>query len=126
MVARPDGVPVAFHTGMPTSQTIAERRPALPGVELPARPPEVRSAPRRLLGEILVDEGLITQGQLDEALWVQAEQSPQIPIGQILVEQGAIRREQLDAVLDKHRLGDLLVTMNAITREQPRARSPRG
>jgi hypothetical protein len=74
--------------------------------------------PRRLLGEILVEEGLITRRQLDAALRVQAEERPQTPIGELLVEQGAIRPEQLDAVLDKHRLGNLLVAMSVITREQ--------
>jgi hypothetical protein len=80
---------------------------------LPA-PPEAK--PRRL-GEILVDEGLITRGDLESALRAQATR-PHTPIGQLLVEQGAIRREQVEAVLDKHRLGKLLLTMGAITREQ--------
>jgi hypothetical protein len=83
--------------------------------ELPAVPSEGR--PRRLLGEILVDEGLITRNELDAALKAQAER-PHTPIGQLLVERGTIKRELLDAVLDKHRLGKLLLAMNVITSEQ--------
>jgi hypothetical protein len=89
-----------------TGSLVADSLPAAPE----ARPP-------RRLGEILVDEGLITRSDLEEALKAQATR-PHTPIGQLLVEQGAIKREQVQAVLDKHRLGKLLVTMNAITREQ--------
>jgi type IV pilus assembly protein PilB len=80
-------------------------------------PAAAEPKPPRRLGEILVDEGLITRGDLEEALKAQATR-PHTPIGQLLVEQGAIKREQVQAVLDKHRLGKLLVSMNAITREQ--------
>jgi type IV pilus assembly protein PilB len=64
-----------------------------------------------------VDEGLITRNELDAALKAQAER-PHTPIGQLLVERGTIKRELLDAVLDKHRLGKLLLAMNVITSEQ--------
>jgi hypothetical protein len=86
--------------------------------EPPAAPSEARPASRRLLGEILVGEGLITRRQLDAALRVQAEQRPDAPIGELLVQQGAIRPEQVYAVLDKHRLGNLLVSMTLLTTEQ--------
>jgi hypothetical protein len=88
-------------------------RPAGP----PPAPLEAQPGARRLLGEILLDEGLVTRSQLAAALRAQADR-PHSPIGELLVEQGAIRPEQLDAVLDKHRLGDLLVAMGLITREQ--------
>jgi hypothetical protein len=88
-----------------TSSPVAEPLSAAP-----------ETKPRRL-GEILVDEGLITRGDLEGALRAQARR-PHTPIGMLLVEQGAIRREKVEAVLDKHRLGKLLVTTNVITREQ--------
>lgn len=74
--------------------------------------------PRRLLGQILVEEGLITRHQLEAALRVQAERASGTPIGQLLVEQAALRQDQLDAVLDKYRLGHFLVETNAISRDQ--------
>jgi Type II secretion system (T2SS), protein E, N-terminal domain len=84
---------------------------------IPESPPEASARPRRLLGELLVDEGLISRSELDAALKVQAAH-PHTPIGQILVERGVIKREQIDAVFDKHRLGNLLVSMGVITSEQ--------
>ena len=89
-----------------------------PAGEPPAVPSEARPASRRLLGELLVGEGLITRRQLDAALQLQAEHRPQAPLGEPLVEQGAIRPEQVYAVLDKHRLGNLLVSMELLTSEQ--------
>ena len=89
-----------------------------PAGEPPAVPSEARPASRRLLGEFFVGEGLITRRQLDAALQLQAEHRPQAPLGELLVEQGAIRPEQVYAVLDKHRLGNLLVSMELLTSEQ--------
>jgi hypothetical protein len=96
--------------------TVAAIMTSRPMPESPAAPPEARPGSRRL-GEILLDEALITRSDLDAALKVQARR-PHVPIGQILVDQGSIKPERLEAVLDKHRLGKLLVAMNAITREQ--------
>jgi hypothetical protein len=83
--------------------------------------PEPRSR-RRLLGEILVDEGRVTAEQLDAALRVQADHPPGTPLGRILVEQGLLTQAELMAVLDRHRkkyrLGDLLVETNACSEEQ--------
>jgi hypothetical protein len=47
-----------------------------------SRDPHMR---RRRLGEILLDEGLVTREQLEAALRLQAEERPGVPIGQILV-----------------------------------------
>lgn len=101
-----------------TSKPSAQPNPGAPGPERSPAASGAKHAPRRLLGEILVDEGLITKHQLEAALRTQAELRPQAPIGELLIEEGAIRREELNAVLDKHRLGDLLVAMGLITREQ--------
>lgn len=45
-------------------------------------------------GELLVEEGLITEQQLQDALDLQRD-NPKIPIGEILLTQGVIDREQL-------------------------------
>ncbi len=83
-----------------------------------------RLSRRRLLGELLVGEGLISQIQLEQALRLQAEGGLETPLGQILLEQEIITRAQLTEVLNKYhkkyRLGDLLVETNTITEEQLR------
>src|SRR5215470_1656835 len=85
-------------------------------------PPPVPEARRGLLGEILVREGLINEGQLSNALVVQRETEPTTPLGQILVRQGVITQRQLNNVLDryrkKYRLGDILVETETITEHQ--------
>jgi len=87
--------------------------------EAPSPVPEAR---RGLLGEILIREGLINEGQLSTALIVQHEAEPTTPLGQILVRQGAITQRQLNNVLDryrkKYRLGDILVETETITEHQ--------
>lgn len=94
-------------------------RGAAPG---PAALPGPRPARRRLLGDLLVREGLATRAQLDAALRTQQERGTYTPIGQILVDGGLITQEQLEVVLEKYdktyRLGDILVETNAITEEQ--------
>ncbi len=54
---------------------------------------------RKKLGELLIEEGLITPLQLKEALRIQAQKGGQI--GSILVETGAITNEQLIEFLSK-------------------------
>jgi len=79
-------------------------------------------ARRRLLGDLLIREGMITRAQLDEALRAQARSDEPRPVGEILVDRGVITQSQLNFVLDKYhkkyRLGDLLVETNTITEEQ--------
>ena len=81
-----------------------------------------RRGRRRPVGELLLEEGLITREQLEAALRAQQNGSSGFPVGQILVEQGAVTQRQLGLVLDKYRkkyrIGDLLVETNAITEEQ--------
>ena len=80
-------------------------------------------APRtRLLGELLVREGLVTEAQLAAALHAQEANPDGTPIGQLLVEQGALSPADLEAILKryhkKYRLGDILVETNAISETQ--------
>lgn len=87
----------------------------------PARATAADGRRRRLLGEILLDEGRITAGQLAAALRAQADR-PDTPLGQVLVEQGALTQPELRLVLERYnrtyRIGDLLVETNVITEEQ--------
>lgn len=81
------------------------------------------SPPRtRLLGELLLQEGLVTEGQLTSALRAQEASPDGTPVGQLLVEQGALSPADLEAVLHryhkKYRLGDILVETNVISETQ--------
>jgi Type II secretion system (T2SS), protein E, N-terminal domain len=87
-------------------------------------PRRCASAPTqtRLLGELLVQEGLVSETQLATALRAQKASAHGIPIGQVLVEQGALSPADLKAMLDryhkKYRLGDILVETNVISETQ--------
>ena len=74
------------------------------------------------LGELLVQEGLVTQVQLVDALTRQRLQGKRVALGQILVSQKVVTQRQLDTVLDtfgkRPRLGDVLVRHGAITPQQ--------
>ncbi|HWC02760.1 MAG TPA: hypothetical protein VHF87_08320 [Methylomirabilota bacterium] len=76
----------------------------------------------RLLGELLLREGLVTEAQLATALRAQEASSDGTPVGQLLVEQGALSSSDLEMVLrryhKKYRLGDILVETNAISETQ--------
>jgi hypothetical protein len=99
------------------------------GHEAVALPPLVQprrvasSPPRtRLLGELLLRERLVTEGQLTSALRAQEASPDGTPVGQLLVEQGALSPADLEAVLrryhKKYRLGDILVETNVISETQ--------
>ncbi len=74
------------------------------------------------LGTLMVRAGLITAGQLQEALRVQREQDVYKPVGQILVDQKSISAKQLNLFMDKchkrARLGEILLKSKIITGEQ--------
>jgi Type II secretion system (T2SS), protein E, N-terminal domain len=106
------------HLSAPRSPS---RAVAAPVVVRPRRAPA--SPPRaRLLGEFLVQEGLVTEAQLATALLGQEAATPRIPVGQLLVEQGALSATALDEALrryhKKYRLGDILVETNVISETQ--------
>ena len=74
------------------------------------------------LGELLVEEKLITREQLDEALRVQGTLRTYIPLGQVLLMRGCLTRSQLTSLMRRHRkrarLGELLVSAKRLTPEQ--------
>jgi hypothetical protein len=74
------------------------------------------------LGELLIEDKLITRDQLDEALRVQGTVRAYLPLGQILLMQGVLTRAQLTTSLKRHRkrarLGELLISAGHITPTQ--------
>jgi type IV pilus assembly protein PilB len=109
-----DKVPVQYtlgeHTATVGSETIPvlEEMPSRAGVQLIQR---------------LMQRGLITYAQLQQALCLQRQYKPSKPLGRILLEDlKAITVEQLNACLDldpqRLRCGELLVGAHIITREQ--------
>jgi type IV pilus assembly protein PilB len=77
------------------------RRPDEPGPPEPtgtAAPPRpVQATYNRLLGDLLVAEGLVTQGQLDQALATQARSGGRV--GELLIRMGALDDQQLAHML---------------------------
>lgn len=74
------------------------------------------------LGTLMLEEGLISDSQLQEALRTQSELDVYRPLGQILVDQKAISAKQLNLCIDKYhkraRLGEILIKSKIITGEQ--------
>ncbi len=73
------------------------------------------------LGELLVENGIVTESQLLEVL--QAQKQSQKLLGEIIVELGYATKEKLDAALARQygsRLGEILIDRNLITFEQLR------
>jgi type IV pilus assembly protein PilB len=74
------------------------------------------------LGTLMIEGGLISASQLQEALRTQSSLDVYRPIGQILVDQKAISAKQLNQFIDKHhkraRLGEILLKSKIITGEQ--------
>jgi type IV pilus assembly protein PilB len=74
------------------------------------------------VGDILIEEGIISQEQLDEALEYQkAEESP-LPLGEVCINLKFISRADLRKLLRKYQaniqMGELLVNMGLIDGEQ--------
>ncbi len=74
------------------------------------------------LGELLVDDNIITRSQLNHALQIHKEQEQRERLGDILADLGYITRRQLRDSIKRHgkkmRIGDVLVENGTITREQ--------
>jgi len=75
-----------------------------------------------MIGQLLVQEGLIDEKQLQAALSEQGRPHSYRPLGEILVGRGFITRRAFHRVLVKHRkqirLGELLVKMGVISSGQ--------
>ncbi len=99
----------------------------------------VRAQPQVQIGQWLLEQGLISQEQLDSALAAQASAPTYLPLGRILVEQKAISERQLSFALERAgskrlRLGEVLVRSGVLTQarlehalsQQERLRLPLG
>ncbi|TDF96331.1 glycosyltransferase family 2 protein [Paenibacillus piri] len=79
-----------------------------------------KGKPKLRLGDMLVAEGLVTQGQLAEAM--ERQQKFGGRLGDIVSEMGFVDKSRLALLLNgqsrKGRLGDMLVETGAITQEQ--------
>lgn len=84
--------------------------------------PQPPSGKPLLLGDVLVKNKLITAAQLQEVLTYQAGLEKYRPLGLILVDKKLITVKQLNHFLDINRkrpkIGEILVSTKAITREQ--------
>lgn len=73
----------------------------------------------RKLGEMLVENGLLTESQLLEAL--QTQNRERKLLGEIIVQQGYATKEKLDAALARQygsKLGEILINKGLITFDQ--------
>ncbi|MGE0821551.1 MAG: ATPase, T2SS/T4P/T4SS family [Candidatus Binatia bacterium] len=74
------------------------------------------------LGELLIQEGLVTPEQIEQALTVQKTRHPAPPLGEICVELGFMSSSALGKVLGKHHekipLGELLIHLGMVNQDQ--------
>ncbi|MDK9718567.1 MAG: pilus assembly protein PilB, partial [Trichlorobacter sp.] len=77
--------------------------------------------PEFKLGELLIQNKLISKEQFDQALEMQ-QLTPQQPIGQILCMLGFLNAKDLEYILDhnkkRRKLGDILVSQGLIDEEK--------
>ncbi|NQU41589.1 MAG: hypothetical protein HQ523_16710 [Lentisphaerae bacterium] len=64
---------------------------------------EAAQSGRKPLGEILLEQGSITEDRLREALQIQASTSGGRMLGQILLSRGYVKRHHIDIALAKQR-----------------------
>jgi hypothetical protein len=81
------------------SESAQETAPAAAAAAVPARPATVPPAETKRLGQILIDEGLITTSQLEAALAEQARSGAFL--GRVLVNQGAVSQAAVSSCLVK-------------------------
>jgi type IV pilus assembly protein PilB len=79
-------------------------------------------APKPLIGDLLVQEGLISKDQLKDAIAYQKEKKIYVPLGEIFVEKRFLSRPELQSILKKHKkrlyLGELLVNLGHLTQDE--------
>jgi two-component system chemotaxis sensor kinase CheA len=65
----------------------------------------IDSLPQRdRIGDVLRESGVVTPGEIQEALRIQRERGPEaVPIGQVLVEEGIADKAVVDAALNRQR-----------------------
>jgi hypothetical protein len=98
--------------------------PTKRGIPRPGGPPDIRktleTAAKRRLGDIIVERGLITPAQLEEALAVQRDCGTKL--GEVLVELGFLTRMALAGVIGEQ-WDDLRLTTSGRKSAETNARS---
>src|SRR5258706_6330791 len=83
-------------------------------------PREPRQQPK--LGELLVQESLVTREQLEEALAAQKKQQVYMPLGEVCIDLKFITRDQLRKIISAHKkripIGELLANLGLVTPQQ--------
>ena len=77
------------------------------------------------IGELLIQEGVVTPEQIEQALVVQKTRHPAPPLGEICVELGFVSPATLNKILSKHHeripLGEMLVHLGMANQDQVNA-----
>ncbi len=80
------------------------------------------AARKMKLGQLLVQEGLVSDQQLEEALHDQETTTPHKPLGEICVDAGFLSTSALKRVIEKYRkqilFGQLLIRMGVVSAAQ--------
>ncbi len=88
--------------------------------------PGLRNNGRKVkIGELLIQEGVVTPEQIEQALVVQKTRHPAPPLGEICVELGFVSPATLNKILSKHHeripLGEMLVHLGMANQDQVNA-----
>lgn len=77
------------------------------------------------IGELLIQEGVVTAAQIEQALAVQKTRHPAPPLGEVCVELGLVSPAALNKILSKHHeripLGEMLVHLGLVNHDQVNA-----
>lgn len=109
--------------------TNTEEKTPQPSVAEPPSPPSsaTLSAPaasgkKVKIGELLIQEGVVTPEQIEQALAVQKTRHPAPALGEVCVELGFISPAVLNKILSKHHeripLGEMLIHLGLVNQEQ--------
>jgi type II secretory ATPase GspE/PulE/Tfp pilus assembly ATPase PilB-like protein len=100
------------------SEILSAQRSAAPSAHLP-------SGKKVRLGELLIQEGVVTPEQIEQALAVQKTRHPAPALGEVCVELGFISPAVLNKILSKHHeripLGEMLIHLGLVTQDQVNA-----
>jgi len=76
---------------------------------------------KMMLGQVLVQEGLVTEKQLQRVLTEQSRRESYLPLGEMCVHLKLVSKADLQKILRKHRghifMGDLLVNLGLLSQE---------
>lgn len=125
---RGEGPAQAVSAPIPVRPSDAEPAPSASSSDtfIPtASPPSTSSQPsgkKVKIGELLIQEGVVTPEQIEQALTVQKTRHPAPPLGEVCVELGFLSPATLNKILSKHHeripLGEMLVHLGMVNQNQ--------